>query len=157
MKQQPTAIFSTMFDLYGLPSDWPAPEIDECGHDPYEFAGQVEEAMREDIEHWRYIPYLQIHEFEALLLSEPAALLKPHPDATSVVGVLEQAVAECGGPELVDDGPETHPSRRIELLIPGYKKPLSGPEAALAIGIDRMRDKCPHFDEWVEKLVALAE
>ncbi|MFO8080963.1 MAG: DUF4276 family protein [Armatimonadota bacterium] len=156
MKQQPTTTFTTMFDLYALPSDWPSPAASNCGHDAHEFAEQVEQAMCEDIDHWRFIPYVQVHEFEALLLVEPSALLKPHPDARDAVSALEEAVAECGGPELVNDGPETHPSQRIERLIPRYKKALHGPQAARAIGIDRMRDSCPHFNEWIERLIELA-
>ena len=155
MREDQSAHFTTMFDYYGLPPDWPG------RHDP---AGEtdalarvclLEAALAADVNSPRFVPYLQLYEFEALLLAQPNALLGPHPEATDAVAALSEVVARAGGPELVDDGPETHPSKRIEALIPKYQKPVSGPAAAAAIGIDRMRQACPHFNDWIERLIAL--
>jgi hypothetical protein len=149
--------FTTMFDLYRLPTDWPGWLPGEERPGSYEYIEQLETAFAEDLGDERFIPYIQLHEFEALLFSHPEALLTPHPSATQVLSEIADAVEQCGGPELVNDGAETHPSRRLQALIPAYDKSVSGPEAAAVIGIDRMRDKCPHFDEWVGKLVDLGE
>jgi len=155
MKQQTDALFTTMFDLYGLPDDWPGWHGLGGGPEVYDYVRELEVAFAEDIGDRRFIPYMQVHEFEALLLAQPAGLLAPHPDAEDAVAALAEAVSECGGPELVDGGRETHPSARIARLIARYRKPFSGPEAAIAIGIEAMRDACPHFREWVDTLVAL--
>jgi hypothetical protein len=149
--------FTTMFDFYALPKQWPGwIAVDE--RPPVEtYVGQIEEAFATDIEDRRFLPYIQVHEFEALVLSEPSAILGPHPEAQDAVSELDTVVTACGGPELVNDGHETHPSRRIKELIPAYRKTVSGVAVTHAIGIDRMRAKCPHFDEWVGKLVDLGE
>ncbi len=149
--------FTTMFDLYSLPTDWPGWMPDQKRPGPYEYVVRLENAFAEDIGDERFIPYIQLHEFEALLLADPRGLLARHPRATHAVAEIADAVEQCGGPELVNDGPETHPSKRLQALIPGYDKPVSGPAAAIAIGIDPMRAACPHFDEWVGNLVDLGE
>lgn len=152
----PKARFTTMLDLYGLPREWPGVRESDGVLDVYERVGSIEEAFADDIGDRRFLPYIQIHEFEALLLSDPQALLGAHPNAEYAVERLKQAVAECGGPELVNDGAETHPASRIADAIPLYRKTLSGLTAARMIGISRMREACPHFREWVDRLATLA-
>lgn len=149
--------FTTMFDFYALPRQWPGWMAAGMRRGIDDYVKHIEEAFSADIDDPRFLPYIQLHEFEALVLSQPAAILGSHPDAHDAVCALEQAVADCGGPELVNDGSATHPSRRITSLIPTYRKALDGPEAARAIGIDRMRERCPHFDEWVGNLVGLGD
>lgn len=151
------ACFTTMFDLYALPNDWPGWNAPDERPDVYRYVRQLEKAFAGDIADRRFIPYIQVHEFEALLLSEPRSLLAPHPEAKDAVTALEKAVGEAGGPELVNDGSETHPARRIQDLIPRYRKTVSGPAAARGIGINCIREKCPHFNDWLERLIALAQ
>lgn len=155
MREDQTACLTTMFDYYRLPADWPGRDRAAAETGGLARVRALEAALAADIDSPRLVPYLQLHEFEALLLAHPSALLGPHPEAEDAVVALAEAVERAGGPELVDDGPDTHPSKRIQALIPRYQKPVSGPEAAAAISIDRMRQACPHFDEWIEKLTAL--
>ncbi len=63
---------------------------------------------------------------------------------------------EVGTPEEIDDRPEYAPSKRIVNLFPGYRKPLHGPLTAGRIGLDRIRDECPHFAAWVARLEEFA-
>jgi hypothetical protein len=63
----------------------------------------------------------------------------------------------CAGydsPELIDDGVDTAPSKRIRQEIPKYahEKPTAAPIIAARIGVETMRRKCPHFDQWMQKL-----
>jgi D-serine deaminase-like pyridoxal phosphate-dependent protein len=51
--------------------------------------------------------------------------------------------------------PQTAPSKRLRKLFAGYQKPLHGPLAIAAIGIERIRAVCPHFDEWLRRLEAV--
>jgi hypothetical protein len=55
---------------------------------------------------------------------------------------------------LINDGEETAPSKRIGKEIPDYlgAKPTAGPIIAGKIGLETMRMKCPHFNEWLTKL-----
>lgn len=58
-------------------------------------------------------------------------------------------------PEEIDDSPDTAPSKRIDKLVPGHRKPVSGTLAAQAIGLPRIRRECPHFSHWLDRLESL--
>ena len=63
--------FTTMFDLYALPDDFPG--YDEAGKqaNPYRQVQLLEDALAEDIGDLRFVPYIQLHEFETLVLADP--------------------------------------------------------------------------------------
>lgn len=67
--QQPDAWFTTMIDLYALPDDFPG--FEDCARrgNPTERVECLEERLAQDLAHRRFIPYIQLHEFEALLFS----------------------------------------------------------------------------------------
>ncbi|WP_322003213.1 DUF4276 family protein [Marinobacter alexandrii] len=100
------------------------------------------------------IPYVQLHEFEALVLAAPDR-------AEETLGVLGLAdklrtiVDTAGGAENVNDGYETCPSRRIKSLAPAYDKKLHGP-IILDQSLDEVRNQCPRFNGWVTSLLLLA-
>lgn len=103
----------------------------------------------------RFVPFVCSYELEGLLFSAPEVLSQ----ATEIPAeVLQQIVDSFGGfPEEINDNPETAPSKRLEQLSReytnlGYLKTISGPMAAGEMGIDTIRDKCPHFDNWLDKL-----
>ncbi len=68
---------------------------------------------------------------------------------------MVEILQACGGPEDIDDGYETCPSRRLKTLYPPLDKVLHGPEVAKAIGIPLLREKCPRFADWVQRLEGL--
>ena len=146
---------TTMFDFYGLPADFP-------GHSTipatscWDRAAYLERALLEDLdEDPRLIPYLSLHEFEALLFVAPDELGGVVKGKSALVRELERVASGFSSPEEINDGPETHPSARVTELAPGYRKALHGPLAAARIGLERMRESCPHFDGWVSRLEAL--
>ena len=55
----------------------------------------------------------------------------------------------------IDDSRTTAPSKRIEALVPGYQKPVMGTLAAQEIGLQTMREACPHFGQWIARLERL--
>lgn len=74
------------------------------------------------------------------------------------VDQLAAAIAATGKPpELIDDGRATAPSRRIAAFLAQYarQKADAGSAAARTIGLARLRQACPHFDQWVSKLEQL--
>lgn len=101
------------------------------------------------------IPYIQLHEFEALLFSEVSRFgdLKDVPDG--VVEVLSRVRERFETPEDIDDGRATAPSKRILAAIPDYDKVDHGSEVARRIGLPGIRAKCLRFDRWVRRLEAL--
>ncbi len=147
--------FTTLFDFYALPGDYPKPASAASGTARVQVLA-LEEAMRLDVttdKLWRFTPHLQLHEFEALLLSDIDQFADEFPERLEELSHLK---AELGGiaPEDVNDGVETHPSRRIIRHIPEYegRKASAGPILASRIGLDRLRQRCPHFAHWVSEL-----
>jgi len=103
----------------------------------------------------KVFPYVQRHEFEGLLFSDVNAF-------TSVMDVPEESIAglcrirsQFQTPEDIDDGSETAPSKRIARTISMYRKALHGPLIAETIGLDAIREACPRFNQWVERLESL--
>ena len=92
-----------------------------------------------------------MHEFEGLLFSDCAAFARGigQPQIEIHLKAIRNQFAT---PEDIDDSPLTAPSKRVEAIISGYTKPLFGVLAALEIGLDKIREACPHFRAWLEKL-----
>lgn len=156
--QRPDARFTTLLDLYALPNDFPGRGKAEQHSDPYEKAEVIEQALANDIQDGRFIPYIQLHEFEALVLTDPRKLEHDFIDHEKAIRHLEELVSGYNSPEEIDEGPTTAPSKRIIYEIPEYagRKATAGPSVVERIGVARLREKCPHFNEWMETLEALA-
>ena len=152
--QNADARFTTAFDLYRLPSDFPGYGDAQTAVDPYAKVRILEEALRDDIVDWRFIPYLQLHEFETLLLSDPHQLAAHFTDGQARVQNLVAMADQFANPELINDGPDTAPSKRIIAEIPEYAgmKPSAGPIVAEKIGLANLRARCRHFGEWIKQL-----
>ena len=156
--QNPDVRFTTMFDLYGLPTDFPGYKT-AVQNDPCQRVETLENALADDIPDPRFIPYIQLHEFEALLLSVPVKLDAQFDNRADEIARLEAMVAQEISPEHINDGATTAPSKRIIRAIPEYegRKASAGPIVAGQIGLPTMRAKCAHFADWLGKLESLGE
>ena len=156
--QRPEAWFTTMFDLYALPDDFPGYEESKKQASPLERVAVIEDALRLAINHPRFIPYIQLHEFEALLLADPSMFDWEFVEHADAISRLVALVAAHANPEEIDDGATTAPSKRIIDEIPDYafRKASAGPVIASKIGLTVLRQKCLHFHAWLEKLEVLA-
>jgi hypothetical protein len=160
--RKPDAFFTTMFDLYALPDDFPM-SVEAKGKKPYQRIDLLESAFAEDVKRQfpnasrKFIPYIQLFEFEALLFSDPTKFVFRFSEYETNIARLVQVCSAFESPELINDNRETAPSKRIIKEIPAYKyaKPSAGPLIAQQIGLPTMRLKCPHFDSWVTKLEGL--
>ncbi len=155
--------FCTMLvDFYGLPKDWPRRKDADSRRAYLEKATTVEKALFTDIcaqfgssfNRSRFIPYVQMHEFEALLFSD-TLILAESAGKSKVSAQLECALQSFSCPEEINDNYNTCPSRRIKQHIENYVKTVDGIIAARKIGLRKMRQKCPHFKEWITKLEAI--
>lgn len=151
------AAFTTMFDLYALPRDFPAYEEAETIKCPYTRVAELEKAMIGDLNHPRFVPHIQLNEFETLLLVDPAKLDCVCTARDRAIRNLREMVAAFDSPELIDDGPTTAPSKRIIREIPEYEgmKCSAGPLTAERIGLPALRHWCRHFDRWISRLEEL--
>ena len=122
-------------------------------------APTVERALLEDIaaklgsnvDAGRFIPYVMMHEFEGMLFSDchRFGIGIGRPELAPKLFAIRN---EFRSPEEINDSPQTAPSKRLEALIPAYQKPLLGNLAAIEIGLETIRNACPHFSEWLEQL-----
>ncbi|WP_458735657.1 DUF4276 family protein [Zobellella taiwanensis] len=151
-RQDSKAVVTTLIDYYGLPADFPGQTNPE--QDAEKRAVAMEQALADDIQQPNFIPNLVLHEFEALLFCEPAKFAD-WLDDEAPIAQLQAIKAQFASPELINNSPQTAPSKRILALVPEYRKTLHGPFIAADIGLDAIRAQCPHFNRWIERLLAL--
>lgn len=158
LKQESGTVITTMFDFYGMPTTWPGrAKASKVRHDNK--ARTVEEAIKEALQthlgsafdERRVLPYVQMHEYEALLFSQPNAISEVM-RAEDSLEELEEIRTSFESPEHINDSPETAPSKRLEAIFPYYQKTFHGILASKKIALETMRGECPHFDEWLTSL-----
>ncbi|HEX3681332.1 MAG TPA: DUF4276 family protein [Bryobacteraceae bacterium] len=159
LKQDRNAYCSTMLDFYGLGQDFPGKPL-PSNLSSLEKGERIEKAVKEDISRQlldaelRFIPYVQLHEYEGLLFSDPggfARAIKKLELATQFQKVRD----EFPTPEDINERPDTAPSKRVRQIYRPYQKVIEGTLAAREVGIDAMRRECPHFRNWLERLEAV--
>lgn len=153
------AFFTTMIDLYALHRGFPGSEAAEAYRgDPYRRVRMLEDSWAEETNDDRFIPHIQLHEYEAYLFSNIAVLAHFYGDQQRAVNRLQESVGSLNSPEMIDDGAQTAPSKRIISFIPKYEadKATVGVRAAARIGLPEIRRKCSHFASWLERLEGLA-
>lgn len=147
--------FTTMIDLYALPDDFPGKaENTRNIVNPTPYVVALEKALMEDIGDFRFIPYLQLHEYETMLFANPEAFKYSFEHCEQHIVELKRIASSVPCIEHINDGRETAPSKRIRNLIPAYQelKTSAGPDIAEYIGIATIRVKCPHIDQWLSQL-----
>lgn len=146
--------FSTMFDLYALPEDFPGFREAKEIADIYEKVHYIETKFKDDIDDYRFIPYIQLHEFEALVLANPENLSFEYFQHDNAIRELKKLLqSNNDNPEAIND--KIAPSKTIMKLIPEYDKVNAGAFIAAINGLHFLRDKCKHFGDWVENLEEL--
>lgn len=161
LRQHRTTFCTTMVDYYAMPNSWLQREAARQSSF-HQKPVMIEQAILADIAGElgegfnvaRFIPYVQMHEFEALLFSEPKLLADGLDLADD--GPIRLISDQFQTPEEINDSSQTAPSKRIIELYPRYDKRVDGVLISQRIGLNVMRAQCPHFNEWLEKLEALA-
>jgi hypothetical protein len=140
-----------MLDLYKFPHGFST--FPEYKNSPYQRVERLEEALFEDFRDSRFIPYVQLHEYEALIFSDPQKFEEIYSNFKKGIEELVR-IARSNEPEEINDGESTAPSKRIISNIPRYEfeKSSVGATVAQHIGINQIRKRCPHFSNWLSKL-----
>ena len=147
--QDSNCIVTTMFDYYAMPDD--TPSIAHQDIDIYKRIDFIENAVNEDIGCKNLLFNLVLHEFEALLFSEPQAF--EHIANDKVVRQLQAIRNSVDTPEHINNSAATAPSKRIQNVVNGYSKVRQGIIVAKYIGIDKMMSECKHFSAWINKII----
>lgn len=155
---------STMIDYYAMPDDWPGrkksrsmPWNERARYVEEEIAKAIVQQLGDSFDSKFFIPYVQLHEFEALAFADVnilSEILTPLSNESSeeILTSLTNILSTAGHPEAINDGYETCPSRRITAIVKSYKKRFIGPIITERIGLDVLRTKCNHFANWLERL-----
>ena len=158
LKEDRAAFVTTMVDVYALPSDFPGFNDARTRPGPYDKVSILERFFRDDIGYTKFIPYLQLHEYEALLFSNIVAI-----DAAlslfngrSRIAELQAVRDQFVTPEHINEGATTAPSKQLQRIFPAYDKFFFGPLIAATIGLPKIRTECKHFNEWITQLESLS-
>lgn len=160
LRQKSAPVVTTFFDLYKLDKRFPGFE---------EAARQQSLASRLDIlkanlhqdivqeagcRPERFIPYIQPHEFEALLFSDITKLTSLEADWQRSTDMLIQARNAFESPEHINDKPETKPAAHLEreLVSPRFRKNRHGSIAAQKIGLAKIEAECAYFSAWLNQI-----
>ena len=115
--------------------------------------GRVREKIGSGWDERKVLPYVQRHEFEALLFADVAAFLCIDVDEEGI-GRLQRIRSRFDTPEDINDDHDTAPSKRISQIVQ-YSKVADAPVVAAEIGLAKMRSACPRFGAWLARLEAL--
>ncbi len=153
---------TTLFDFYGMDPHFPG--YQECASikDTAVKAGIICDRLVQHLHGVvnednlrRFIPYVQMHEFEGLLFSNPKELNSLLDLSRFHVPDFQKIRDDFKTPEDINDSPQTAPSKRIKTFVPTYGKTTHGPALAERIGLPTIRRECPLFDAWVTRLESL--
>jgi Domain of unknown function (DUF4276) len=144
-------VLSTLIDYYAFPSDAPGMAGRLMCASPIQRVANVEAALASYIGDSRFVPHLVLHEVEAWVYVAAAQLAELKGDRSLTVKLRKEMEAS-GGPEGIDEGPDTAPSKRLMRHWPEFSKTIDGPLAIAAVGLPEIRRQCPHVDAWLRKL-----
>ena len=151
LREGDAPIVSTLIDFFRCP-DTPGKEVWDKTSNHHQEVELREQEMGRDIGSGRFIPYIQLHEFEALLFSSDVGFKKEL--SPKEAGKLSKIVADYPNPEDINTTPNGAPSKRILAIVPDYKKVVQGNAIAQLITIGTILERCPRFRAWVERLIS---
>lgn len=159
LKQQKNALVTTFFDYYGVKTKKFPNWKETVGINKANVRERIEileNGMLEEIDsnlRYRFIPYVQLHKFEALLFNNIEVFDEMFEFEQYDRAELLNVFNEFPDPEMIDQGTETSPSHRLIKIIPAYRKVIQGNAIAEKIGIEQIRQKNKHFNDWIEQLI----
>lgn len=155
LKRETDIIVTTFIDFFRLVNDFPKFREAQVIQNKIQKVDFLEQALTETIDNSRFIPYIQLHEFEGLLFAAKDGFeFLPDLKQANLESLLV-AVNEKENPEELNDGELTAPSKRLEQLIPGFdkNKPFYGSIISEVNTITPVLARCIRFRNWVETLI----
>jgi len=164
LKQKDQPFVTTLIDLYKLGTDFPS-YVDIDGIQLTEKLSLLTNSWHEDIVNTtecdpnRFLPYIQAHEFEALLFSDIDGITRVNKNWEKATEELNDIKNNAQSPEYINDKPETKPAAHLERLLkyPSYRKLRHGSIAMKNVGLTAMERDCKFFAQWIENIRKLSE
>lgn len=145
---------SLLVDFYAYPRNGPGAACCHGPHQPRRCAAHRIQAMADAVAKPRFVPHVVLHEFETWVIA--AAM-----DAPAVLGDVAvakrldaEAASVSGDVELLNDSPQTAPSKRVMRVWPEYDKVTDGIEVIREAGLAAVMDRCPGLKAWIDQLLA---
>jgi len=148
-------VISTFLDYYGINKSLKFPKWAEAEvtADKTQRMEVLEKAMYEDVEDKiKFIPYIQLHEYEALVFSNYDAFELLYDAQDANLAALKQICTTYPNPEDINNIKVTAPSNRLKENINRYNKIQSGIELIKIIGLETLRNKYPMLNDWIISL-----
>ena len=143
---------TTLVDYYGFKdvNGRPKAQLEQT------ILNEAQTLITRNFEAYRVRPYVQMYEFEALLFSDISKfeLLGDNWDSKAEKK-LQRICDTFETPEDINNSAQTAPSKRLGAIFPGYKKFADGPLIAENIGLGKIRQACPLFNNWIGQLEKL--
>jgi len=156
LTQQKDVLVTSLLDFFRLPTSFPQYEEAQKMSDVERRVAFLENALAVGINAERFLPYIQLHEFEALLFTKIEGFRALPGLDLKQVAEIESVIETYPNPELINNNPQTAPSKRLEQIYPGYEKVLHGNFVILENTFPSLLEKCPRFRNWVEDIVQVA-
>lgn len=112
---------------------------------------EMQKCIHEDINDTRFISYIQLHEFEALLFASNDGFTTFFSEEQAKK--TQQIIESYDNPEDINTTPSGAPSKRLLAIKDDYDKIIEGNLIALEVGFPKIMEKCPRFKSWIEKLI----
>jgi len=145
------AYCTTFFDFYGLPENFPGKKeaivLDDIEAKQALMTSRLVEQLSKHIDKdvmRRFIPYIQLYEFEGLLFSNPDSMASEIGHPGLAVDFLKVR-NEFETPEHINNSKITAPGKRIKKVFNQYDKVIHG----------SLIEECHLFAAWVDKLKAV--
>ncbi len=141
-------ILTTFIDFYGM-KDKDNKTVDELEK-------ELEDKFNRNNKYSRiFIPYIQMHETEALWFSDINAIVKVKNATILQIDKLNEINMKYSNPEDINNSYESAPSKRLKNIFSDYNKVIDGRLISDKISLDVLKIKCPRFKEWINRITAL--
>ena len=145
-------VVSMMVDYFRMPSNLRETLGIATNDNHIKDAENIEQAILDDIGDSRFIPYVQLHEFEALLFAAKEGFTYCYGDDPRCMDLFT-IVDRYDNPEEINSSPDGAPSKRMLAIIPEYDKVMDGNTIIMQNGMESILRRCPRFHNWVEKII----
>lgn len=141
-----------MVDYYGYPSGAPGFELPEAPGNQRQ--PQIVATLKNHYHDPRFHPLVVLHEIESLVLDAIRSGGGRGLLSENTIEHLIRMMDDAGGPESINGGEKTSPSKRILALEPEYGKTSTGISILQEVGLAAVLDRCPVFAAWWRTLLS---